>query len=243
MRDLIRRWLKRQPGKYADKVVDRLRGFGRANVLTAAGMLLALFAHYCVLDRTQPGEAGDQFANSDREPQADSRTSPDGRYDILVGLPVVAAAGTGHEVRSLTLRALGSGSYPSRVLASLQLTGFLEARWSPDSRLVVIVTAPGERTTAATTRVLAVEAEGSPLLALPASVDPAVLLATKDAAAVLQKGGVRFAEWRGDTLRVVSTGHGWVGQPAASDSRQVGIQCLVDLEVSGNRIRELSRDC
>ena len=242
MGGLIRRWLVRHWQRQGEVFLDRLRGFGRANILTAAGILLVLFAHYCVLDPLRVGGPEDQFANSYSEAQGDARTSPSGQYAVSVGPPLLETAGTEHELRDLTVRARGNESHPSRVLGSLRVTGYLEAHWSPDSRFVAIVTAPGGGN-GVMTSVLVIEAEGPVHLSLPTSVDPVALLAAEDSAAELQTGSVRFVGWRGDTLKVVGMGHGWDGPPAAAGSRQVGIQCQFNLGVSGTHIRELSRDC
>lgn len=226
----MRHWQRQ--GEYAVIFLDRLRAFGRANILTAAGILLALFAYYFVLAPAEFGESE----------EGQTVTSPDGRYSVSVGPPLVSNAGREGDTRAFTITVRGSDSTASRTIASTRLAGFVEARWSSNSRFVAIVTAPG-RTTGVMIRVLAVETEGTSDLSLPTSVDPAVLLAGEDTAAVLQTGNVRLLEWRGDTLSVVSMAHGWVGPATEEGSFQVGIQCYFDLAVSVSRIRELSRDC
>ncbi|MDP2470086.1 MAG: hypothetical protein Q8W45_00510 [Candidatus Palauibacterales bacterium] len=228
-------------GAFAGHVLDRLRGFARANAL-AAVILLALVTFYVVLDSTTPPGAADP-----RSDQQFPQISPDGRFGIYVSSALTISPG-GHELRSLTVQAEGTAFDPTRTLTSLQLTGFVEAHWSPDSKFIAIITVPelqsGEIGSAATRMfLLAVSLEGASRLELPPAVDPERLLAGEEAAAEPGTTSVSFVAWRGDTLGVVSTGHGWVGPPAAPESRQVGVQCRFDLEVSAQQVRELSRAC
>lgn len=175
--------------------------------------------------------------------------SPDDRYIVVVGPPSRGSQGAAGEMRSVTVRSVTGGSGPSRVLHSMLVPSFGRAHWSPDSRFVAIEaasTAPS-RVASTETFVLAVGpvSAGVPVrrFDLPGDVDPAALLAPEDRDGRLQSTDVRVRSWQGGTLRVQSTGHGWVGPPGEPGSRAIHIRCRFDLEVSEQGVRELGRRC
>lgn len=175
--------------------------------------------------------------------------SPDDRYVVVVGPPPRGSQGAVGQTRSVTVRSVAGGSGPSRVLHSMLVPSYGRAHWSPDSRFVAIEagSAAPSRVASTETFVLAVgpaSVAGSVRhLDLPAGVDPAALLAPEDRDGRLQSMDVRVRSWRGATLQVESTGHGWVGPPGQPGSRAIHVRCRFDLEVTEQGVRELGRGC
>lgn len=175
--------------------------------------------------------------------------SPDDRYFVVVGPPPRGSQGATNQMRSVTVRSVTGGSGPFRLLHSMMVPSYGRAHWSPDSRFVAIEagSAAPSRVASTETFVLAVgpaSAAGSVRrLDLPADVDPAALLAPEDRNGRLQSTDVRVRSWHGATLRVESTGNGWVGPPGEPGSRAIHVRCRFDLEVSEQGVRELGRRC
>lgn len=173
--------------------------------------------------------------------------SPDDRYVVVVGPPPRGSRGATNQMRSVTVRSVADGSAQSRVLHSMLVPSYGRAHWSPDSRFVAIEARPADSSRVASleTFVLAVgpAPRGVHRLDLPPGVSPEAVLAPEDRSARLQSTSVRVRGWNGATLRVESTGHGWIGPPGQSGSRAVTLRCRFDLEVSEQGVRELGRHC
>ncbi len=230
------RWRTR--GEYAVASLRWFRRFGLANGLVVVVILLAVLFHY-----NGSGPALTHAVN--QAPDYDIiTTSPDSQFTALVGPPPLAID-AGSAMRRITVRTVGSATDTSRVVASFLVPGFGLAYWSPDGRYLAVITGrEGESTVGgAVTFVLAVGRDGASRLDLPDESSPHVLLAGIEPSAIIQTADLRFKGWRGDTLRVTSTGHGWLGSPAEPESRQVGIRCQIDFEVSAHSIRMLDRQC
>lgn len=174
--------------------------------------------------------------------------SPDDRYVVVVGPPPRGSQGAA-DMRSVTVRSVADGSAPSHVLHSMLVPSYGRAHWSPDSRFVAIEARPADSSRAASRETFVLVVGPAPgagslrRLVLPAGVDPAALLEPEDREGHLQSADVRFRSWRGGTLQVESTGHGWVGPPGEPGSRAIHVRCRFDLEISEQGVRELGRRC
>jgi hypothetical protein len=172
--------------------------------------------------------------------------SPDGRYVVVIGPPPRGSQrATTDPMRSVTVRSLADDQAPARILHSMLVPSYGRAHWSPDGRYVAIEARPADpaRVASLETFVLAVGPGAVRRLDLPPGVDPEALLAPEDGAARLQSTSVRVRGWNGATLRVESTGNGWIGPPGQPGSRAVTLRCRFDLEVSEQGVRELGRHC
>lgn len=230
------RWRTRR--EYTGAFLQWLRRFGLANGLVIVVILLAILVYY---NRTGPGLT----PAVNRAPAYDLiATSPDSQFTALVG-PPPHTNDTESTMRQITVRTVGSATDPSRIVTSFLVPGFGLAYWSPDGLYLAVITGrAGESPVGgAVTFVLSVGQDGARRLNLPEESSPQTLLAGIEPLAIIQTADLRFKGWRGDTLRVTSTGHGWLGSPAEPESSQVGIRCQIDFEVSAHSIRMLDRDC
>jgi len=171
--------------------------------------------------------------------------SPDERFVVVIGPPPRGSHAPADQMRAVTVRSMADGGAPSRLLHSMLVPSYGRAYWSPDSRFVAIEARPADASSIASleTFVLAVGPGGVRRLDLPAGVNPEALVAPEDRAWRLQSTNVRVRNWRGTTLRVESTGQGWVGPPGEAGSRAIDVRCRFDLEISELGVSELGRRC